>query len=167
MGLKELVLDRFSLKRETGRVRVIYKYAVNPKYLIFITTFSLFFPILSSLSILLLSSPIGEWEERRRLARQGWLETAPTWRLAVVDGGAAPNAFFFLLFFRLFSSIPSSGPISHLKVLIQQIPSPRSTKEERKFYTFILGLDLFLGSPFKLIRSSIPLVRFRTSGIRG
>jgi len=94
-------------------------------------------------------------------------ETAPTQRLAVVDGGAAaPNAFF-ILFFRLFSSIPSSGPISHLKVLIQQIPSPRSTKEERKFYTFILGLDLFLCFPFKLIRSNIPLVRFRTSGMRG
>jgi len=81
---------------------------------------------------------------------------------AVVGGAvAAVKAFFFLLFFVPFSSTLSSGPISHLKFLIQQIPSPRSTKEERKFYTFILGLDLSLCLPFKLIRSSIPLVRFR------
>ena len=58
MGLKEWVLDRFGLKRETGRVRVIYKYVVNPKYLIFIAIFSLFLPLLSPLSLFFLSSPM-------------------------------------------------------------------------------------------------------------
>ena len=70
---------------------------------------SLFPQTLCSLSILLLSSPIGEWEERRRMAGQGWSETAPTWRFAVFDGGgAAPNAFFFITFFSPILFYPSS-----------------------------------------------------------
>jgi len=96
---------------------------------------------------------------RRRLAGGGWPAVAGRLRRRRRRVGAKKLLFF--IDFCSFSPTPSSGPISHLKFLIQQIPSPRSTKEERKFYTFILGLDLSLYLPFELIRSSIPLVRFR------
>jgi len=118
---------------------IAYKMGVRPFSFISNIHFSLFtslFPqTLCSLSILLLSSPIGEWEERRRLAGQGWSETAPTRRLAVVDGGAAaPNAFFFsaysllLFFLKLFlnSKTPNTNPIF---LDLQK----NKTKEERHY----------------------------------
>ena len=78
----------------------------------------------------------------RRLVGGGvaarWLPVAARWltvaaqRPAVLDGGAAAKKLFFLLFSYLFSSTPSSGPISHLKVLKYKPYTPRSTKERKQ-----------------------------------
>ena len=120
MGLKELDLNRFGLGREMGRVRVIYKYAVNPKYLSFIATFSLFLPILLPLS--LCSSFLLRW---RKWVAGGGRARWP----AVLDGGAAAGVVKTTLFLNFFGSLystSSSNPISLLKSLKKWKLCPRS-----------------------------------------
>ena len=84
--------------------------------------------MLCSLSSCMFFFSDGEWEERRRLAGQGWSETTPTRRLAVVDGGAAAPNVFFLFFFRSFSSTPFPLYLSNLKISDTLTQTPRSKK---------------------------------------
>jgi len=59
---------------------------------------------------------------------------------AVLDGGAAAQSLFFLIFFVLFSSTPSPLHNSGLKISKHQRYGPRSERKEKekKSYTFFV-----------------------------
>jgi len=89
-----------SVPGEPNRFGKEYIRVVSPFLFIFIFNFSLFsYSLNYALFSLLKFFLILRRGERRRLAGPGWSETAPTQRLAVVDGGAAaPDALFYFFF---------------------------------------------------------------------
>jgi len=106
-------------------------------------------------------------------AAGGWSETAPTRRLAVIDGGALlKSKHLFFYFFVLFPSILLPKAVSNLKIPKYKSYIPRSKKKEQnkreRYYLYVLfGRWRAIRLPYSSLLGSVVCVSGCVSGLDG